>query len=44
MKNDEYNYWLQTRSSYERNLKNNIGHAESIRAIIDKIDKKIKKG
>lgn len=38
---EEYDYWLSTKSSYENNLKNNIGHAESIKALILRIDKKL---
>ena len=38
---EEYNYWLETKSAYENNLKNNIGHLESIKVLISKIDKKL---
>jgi len=38
---EEYEYWLCTKTSYENNLKNNIGHAESIKILISKIDKKL---
>ena len=38
---EEYNYWLETKSAYEDNLKNNIGHLESIKVLISKIDKKL---
>jgi hypothetical protein len=38
---EEYEYWLGTKSAYENNLKNNIGHAESIKTLLLKIDKKL---
>jgi hypothetical protein len=38
---EEYNYWLSTKSSYENNLNNNIGHTESIKTLLTKIDKKL---
>ena len=38
---EEYDYWLSTKSSYENNLKNNIGHSESIKILLSKIDKKL---
>jgi len=38
---EEYNYWLKTKSAYEHNLKNNIGHLESIKVLISKIDDKL---
>ena len=38
---EEYNYWLETKSAYENNLKNNIGHLESIKILISKIDDKL---
>ena len=38
---EEYDYWLSTKTSYENNLKNNIGHAESIKTLLSKIDKKL---
>jgi len=41
MKVEEYEYWLATKSEYENNLKNNIGHPDSIKVIISKIDKKL---
>jgi hypothetical protein len=39
----EYDYWLKTKSSYEINLKNNIGHKASIETLINKIDTKLSK-
>jgi len=41
MSAEEYDYWLRTKSSYENNLKNNIGHAESIKTLLSLIDKKL---
>ena len=41
MQFEEYTYWSETKKRYEYNLKNNIGHAESIRTLISKIDKKL---
>lgn len=41
MQLEEYTYWTETKRQYEYNLKNNIGHAESIRTLIDKIDTKL---
>ncbi len=38
---EEYNYWLGAKTSYENNLKNNIGHMESIKTLLSKIDKKL---
>lgn len=38
---EEYNYWLVTKSEYENNLKNNIGHSESIRTLLSLINKKL---
>lgn len=38
---EEYDYWLSTKSSYENNLKNNIGHTESIKILLSNIDKKL---
>ena len=40
---EEYDYWLKTKSDYERNLKNNIGNRVSIKALILKIDTKLSK-
>jgi len=37
----EYDYWLRTKASYELNLKSGIGHEESIKIILDKINKKL---
>ena len=38
---EEYNNWLKIKAAYESNLKNGIGHAESIQIILNKIDKKL---
>lgn len=41
MQLEEYTYWTETKRQYEYNLKNNIGHAVSIRTLIGKIDTKL---
>lgn len=38
---EEYTYWTKTKRSYEYNLINNIGHAESIKILLTKINKKL---
>jgi hypothetical protein len=34
-------YWLNQKNEYLRNLQNGVGHIQSIRCIIDKIDIKL---
>ena len=37
----EFQYWLETKKAYEHNLKNGIGHRNSIIELIEKIDNKL---
>ena len=39
--NKEIKYLLDTKKAYELNLKNGIGHKNSIVQLIEKIDKKL---
>jgi hypothetical protein len=39
----EYDYWLRTKAAYETSLRNGVGHAESIKTLIQKIDTKLSK-
>ena len=41
MQFEEYTYWIEAKKRYEYNLKNTIGHSESIRTLIGKIDNKL---
>jgi len=40
---DSYNYWINVKTAYEINLKNNVGHTPSIRLLLEKINKKLEK-
>jgi len=37
----EIQYWLDTKNAYELNLKNGIGHRNSIIKLIEKINNKL---
>ena len=37
----EYEYWTTSKTNYLNNLKNGIGHRDSILAIVKKIDEKL---
>jgi hypothetical protein len=37
----EYDYWMQTKTAYETNLKNNYGHKASIETLLEKIERKL---
>jgi hypothetical protein len=39
----EYTLWINQKNNYLNNLKNGIGHRESILAILEKIDNKLNK-
>jgi hypothetical protein len=41
MSPQEYDQWMKTKVSYQANLKFGIGHAPSIKTLIDKIDTKL---
>jgi len=41
MSPQEYDQWLKTKASYQANLKAGIGHAASIKTLINKIDTKL---
>lgn len=43
MSPSEYDYWLKTKAAYETSLRNGVGHAESIKTLIQKIDQKLSK-
>jgi hypothetical protein len=36
-----FDYWIQQKERYETNLKNGVGHKESILALLTKIDQKL---
>ena len=38
---EDYNYWLERKEAYRKNLKSGIGHKPSIEALLEKIDKKL---
>ena len=38
---DVYQYWTDQKIAYENNLKNKIGHEESIRQLLVKINEKL---
>ena len=38
---EDYNFWLERKEAYRRNLKNGVGHKPSIEALLEKIDKKL---
>ena len=38
---EAYNYWMSQKQIYETNLKNNIGHTESINTLLEKINNKL---
>lgn len=40
---EEYNYWLEKKMAYERNLQLGIGDVKTIRFLIEKINIKLNK-
>ena len=40
---DDIEYWLDTKQTYEYNLKNGIGHKRSIIQLLEKINGKLDK-
>ena len=41
MRDEEFNYWFEKKQSYENSLKNNVGHRESIKNLLEKIHEKL---
>lgn len=38
---EDYNFWLERKEAYRKNLKSGIGHKPSIEALLEKIDRKL---
>lgn len=41
MTEEELTYWIERKKEYETSLKNNVGHKESIKCLLEKINEKL---